>query len=60
MSKLKMVLTCASRGRNPDDPTGDRGKSNGRFVQTLEIGGGQHTNTITSVAKDYYLLEVYE
>lgn len=40
MSKLKMVLTCASRGRNPDDPTGDRGKSNGRFVQTLEIGGG--------------------
>ena len=37
----------------------ERGKSNGRFRQTLEIGGGI-SNTVTSVLKDFYVFVVYE
>ena len=51
-------IICASRGRNPDN-LGDR--TAGNYVeQRLELGeknGCSHT--ITSVAKDNWILEIY-
>lgn len=49
----------AMRGRNPENPSDRKTKSNGRFVQRMEIGGGI-CNTLTSVAKDNYVVEIYE
>lgn len=36
----------AMRGRNPDNPSDRKTKSNGRFVQRCELGGGsfQHAD----------------
>lgn len=53
------IKTCAMRGRNPDNPSHRKTHSNGRFVQRLEIGGGI-SNTPTSVAKDSYVIEIYD
>lgn len=47
---------AAARGRNPDNLS-YRGKSNGRFVQVLEIRAGDFSNTITTVEKDNYIVE---
>ena len=57
--KLIQVCTCASRSRNPMNPTKDRGKCNGNFVQFLEVGTTRFSNAITSVSKDSYILEIY-
>ena len=54
-----IVKTCAMRGRNPNNPSDRKSHSNGTFVQMLEIGGGI-SNTITSVAKDSYVIEIYD
>lgn len=50
-------LSCASRGRNPDNPK-ERGKSNGQYRQTIEININKVSNTITTVQKDYLMFEV--
>ena len=49
----------AMRGRNPADPSDRKTHSNGTFVQRAELGGGI-SNTLTSVAKDNYVVEIYE
>lgn len=49
---------CASRGRDPDNPS-DRNSGNPNLVQRLEINWTGICNTITSVAKDAYVLEMY-
>ena len=54
-----MRLTCASRGRNPLNPS-ERGRSMGRYAQRLEIGSPCVANAITSVQKDCMVLEVWE
>lgn len=56
---MKRCKICAMRGRNPDNPSDRKTHSSGRFVQRLEIGGGI-SNTLTSVAKDNYVIEIYE
>ena len=49
----------ASRGRDPNNP-GDRSAGNPNLVQRLEINTSGFTNTITSVAKDNWVLEIYD
>lgn len=49
----------ASRGRDPDNPS-DRSSGNPNLVQRLEINRTGYTNTITSVAKDNWLLEIHD
>lgn len=48
----------AMRGRNPDNPSDRKTHSNGTFVQRMEFGG-DISNTLTSVAKDNYVVEIY-
>jgi len=55
----KEIRIMAMRGRNPDNPSDRETHSNGRFVQRAELGGGI-SNTLTSVAKDNYVVEIYE
>jgi len=44
---MKKQIVVASRGRNPDNPSDRKTKSNGTFVQMLEsLGGGQDQHTI--------------
>jgi site-specific DNA-cytosine methylase len=45
------------RGRDKDNPTGVRTRSNGNFVKMLEVGANDTSNTVTSVAKDNLLVE---
>ena len=62
MSKGKGYMRrviAALRGRNPDDPS-DRSRSPGNYSQRIEINKGGATNTITSVAKDNYVIEYEE
>ena len=57
---MKNSIVVASRGRNPDNPSDRKTKSNGTFVQMLEtIVGWGKTNTISTVDKDNWIL-VYE
>ena len=49
----------ASRGRDPDNPS-DRSSGNPNLEQRLEINTTGFSNTITSVAKDNWLLEVID
>lgn len=53
---MRIYRICATRGRNPDNPS-ERKRSDGNYRQTLEIGGGV-SNTLTSVEKDNYLIEM--
>lgn len=55
---MKCVIV-ASRGRNPDNPS-ERGRSNGKYRQRLEINRGGVSNTLTGVQKDNLLMEIYE
>lgn len=50
-------LACASRGRNPDNPS-ERRKSLGRYKQRLEINLREVSNTITTSLKDNYVMEI--
>ena len=45
------VISCASRGRGKND-------ENGKNSQHLEINSDQYSNAITSVQKDYMIIEV--
>ncbi len=49
-------LACASRGRNPDNPS-ERNRSRGMYRQRIEINNSGNSNTITTVQKDYLLME---
>lgn len=55
----KYYRIAASRGRDRDNPS-YRGRSSARFEQRLEMGSGEASNTLTSVAKDNYVCEFYE
>ena len=55
--KLIKAFVVASRGRNPENPS-DRTKGI-HLEQRLEVNWGAYSNTITSVQKDNWLLEVY-
>lgn len=54
---MKNSIIVASRGRNPDNPSDRKTKSNGTFVQMLEPLGGFKTNTLSTVDKDNWVLE---
>lgn len=56
---MKNSIVVASRGRNPDNPGDRKTKSNGTFVQMLELLGGGKTNTLSTVEKDNWIL-IYE
>jgi hypothetical protein len=53
MSKTKNYISCASRGRGKTD-------ENGKNSQHLEINSGEYSNAITSVQKDYLVIEYEE
>lgn len=53
--RIKEPVICASRGRNPDNPS-DRTTGN-PTEQRIEINNSGCSNTLTSVQKDNYLLE---
>ena len=53
------IFTCATRGRDPENPTDRKHPSMGRFCQRLEVGMNGISNTITSVAKDAYVFFAY-
>lgn len=52
-----MFLSCASRGRNPDNLS-ERNRSRGIYRQRIEINNSGNSNTITTVQKDYLLMEL--
>ena len=52
------VICVSSRGRDPNNPS-DRTSGNPNLEQRLEINECDTTNTITSVCKDNYILEIY-
>lgn len=47
---------AAMRGRNPDNPS-ERGRSNGRYRQRLEMNENGTSNTLTGVQKDNLVVE---
>lgn len=53
---MKEFLICASRGRNPDNPS-DR-RAGIPLKQKLEINKDGLCNTLTSVLKDNYVIEM--
>ena len=53
---MKKFLIGASRGRNPDNPS-DR-RAGIPLKQTLEINKDGLCNTLTSVLKDNYVIEI--
>ena len=56
---MKNSIVVASRGRNPNNPSDRKTKSNRTFVQMLETRGVGKTNTLSTVEKDNWIL-VYE
>ena len=53
----KKVYTCASRGRDPENP--NNRSSSAKLQQRIEVGSSEVSNTITTVQKDSLLLEEY-
>lgn len=56
LAVMEEVKIAAMRGRNPENPS-ERGKSNGKYKQRLEINENGTSNTITSVQKDNLVIE---
>lgn len=54
-TKITEPICCASRGRNPDNPS-DR-TTGSQTEQRLEINENGTSNTITTVQKDNYVIE---
>lgn len=54
--KIIEPTIMAMRGRNPDNPS-ERGKSNGKYKQRLEMNNNGTSNTITGVQKDNLVVE---
>jgi DNA (cytosine-5)-methyltransferase 1 len=55
--KITECRIASVKSRDKDNPTGVRTANNGNFVQTLEPGPADTSNTISTVAKDNLLLE---
>lgn len=55
---MKEFLIAASRGRNPDNPS-DR-RAGIHLEQTLEVNKEGVYNTLTTVLKDNYVIEIEE
>ncbi len=53
---MMQYLSCAQRGRNPDNPK-ERSRSHGLYRQRLEVNIKGVSNTITTVQEDYLLME---
>lgn len=53
---LAETMIGALRGRNPENPS-ERGRSNGKYKQRLELNENHTSNTITSVQKDNVVVE---
>lgn len=53
---LAEPMIGALRGRNPENPS-ERGRSNGKYKQRLELNENHTSNTITSVQKDNVVVE---
>lgn len=54
-----MIAIAKSQSRDPDNPTGVRGRTHGRFSQRIEARmPALWSNTITSVEKDNYIIEI--
>lgn len=56
MEEIQEPQVARMCSRNPENPS-DRGKSNGRFVQMLELKHDGTSNTLTSVQKDNLVCE---
>lgn len=56
MEEIQEPQVARMCSRNPENPS-DRGKSNGRFVQMLELKHDGTSNTLTSVQKDNLVVE---
>ena len=54
---MKDFLIAASRGRNPDNPS-DRTARGIKLEQRLEINKDGICNTLTTVLKDNYVIEI--
>lgn len=57
--KIIEPTIIAMRGRNPDNPS-ERGKSNGKYKQRLEMNENGTSNALTSVQKDNLVVEPIE
>ena len=55
---MTLFSIFALRGRDRDNPSLS-GRSNENYEQRMELIGGWHTCTITSVQKDNLVLEIY-
>lgn len=53
---MMQYLSCAQRVRNPDNPN-ERSRSHGLYRQRIEVNIKGVSNTITTVQKDYLLME---
>ena len=59
--KQKEYKIMATRSRNPENPSDRKTPCNGRFVQYGEFKqGGDISFTLTSVAKDNMVVEIYD
>ena len=56
---MMQYLSCAQRSRNPDNPN-ERSRSHGLYRQRIEVNIEGMSNTITTVQKDYLLMEENE
>lgn len=52
----KLIMCCASRGRNPNNPS-DR-RSGIELEQRIEVNLTGFSNAITTLQKDCYIFEV--
>jgi len=57
--KVIKYYSCASRGRDPENPN-DRSAGNPNLEQRLEINWTGFCNTISTVAKDSWVLEIHD
>ena len=49
-------MIASLRGRNPSNPSDRKTHSDGTFVQRLEVGSSETSNTLTTVTKDNLVL----
>lgn len=60
LNSLFLKILVASRGRNPTNYNDRKKRSNGLFVQVLELIGNTKSATLTTVGKDNMVLEYEE
>ena len=54
------VMICSTIGRDLVEPTNRKRKEKTVWVQQLEIGSADFSNSLTHVAKDNYVIEFYQ